>query len=434
MADEIRAIPAQTALDASVSAPPSKAYTLRAIFLASLANGKSVLKNPLLAEDQLHAINAMRALGAKIEIESAAGSNSLVVHGTGGMLKAPKDKIFVGNSGLSMRFLASIASLAEKGKTVELDGDERMRQRPVGELLKALRALGVKAESVNNGCPPILVQGGTLAGGKARMHGGESSQFFSSILVAAPYAQKKVELECISAMSSKPYVDITIDCMKSFSVNVQRKGYKKFAVSAGQSYKARTLNIEGDYSSASYFFAAAAILGGNVRVKNLNPESVQGDKAFLGVLKKMGCKVMFGKDFVEVQGPKKGGNGLKGISVNMNSLPDMVPTLAVVAAFAKGKTLMTGIGHLSIKESDRIKAPAHELAKMGIKAVAGRGSLAVFGGSPHGAEIETYNDHRIAMAFAIAGLKVAGVKIRNPSCVRKSYPDFFSALATLHEK
>jgi len=410
-------------LNSVVIAPPSKAITLRALFIAALAKGKSIIKKPLIAEDQKHAINALKQLGVKVNVLP----NSIEVIGVDGKPTLPSQKIFLGNSGVSMRFLASIVALCPEGKIV-LDGDARMKERPIQDLLDALKPLGISSNSLNNnGCPPVEIECGKFSGGRTWIKGELSSQFFSSLLISGVYCQKGIELHCIGSMSSKPYIDLTIDCMKSFGVKAENEKYSLLTVQPGQKFEGKTYAIEGDYSSASYFFAAAAINGGKVVVRNLNPKSLQGDKRFLNTLTKMGCKVRFGKDFVELKGPKD----LKAINVDMNEMPDLVPTLAVIAAFAKGKTIIHNIAHLVAKESNRIEAPAIELQKMGIKAIAEKDSLIVFGGKPHGAEIETYNDHRMAMSFAIAGLKVEGIKIKNPDCVNKSFPEFWKELEKL---
>lgn len=421
--DLIEIIPLKKQLNSIVIAPPSKAITLRALFIAGLAKGKSVLKKSLIAEDQKHAIDALRQFGVKIEVLQ----NKIEVIGVNGKPSLPLRKIFLGNSGVSMRFLASIAALCPEGKIV-LDGDARMRERPIQDLLDALKPLGIDSVSLNgNGSPPIEISSGKFSGGRTWIKGELSSQFFSSLLISGVYAEKGIELHCIGSMSSKPYIDLTVDCMESFGVKAENKNYSMLFVKAGQTFSGQTFAIEGDYSNASYFFAAAAISGGKVMVRNLNPKSLQGDRKFLDVLKKMGCKIRMGKDFVEVKGPKD----LKAVDVDMNEMPDLVPTLAVIAAFAMGKTTITNIAHLIAKESNRIEAPAIELKKMGINAIASTDSLAVFGGKPHGAEIETYNDHRMAMSFAIAGLKVEGIFIKNPDCVKKSFPEFWMELNRL---
>ena len=408
--------------DAVIAAPPSKAHTLRALFIASLAQGRSSLKNALNAEDQQLSAAALRELGAGINFDG----RSFSIEGTGAKFSAPKKELFLGNSGAGIRFLLSLASLVE-GKTV-LNGSERMKHRPATELISALQKLGVDVKQVN---PkenfPVQVVGKSLKGGTVSMDGSKSSQYFSSILLSAPYADNDIELKVAGDLKSRPYIDITIDCMKDFGVKVRNDKYKAFYVKAGQRYTPRTYAIEGDYSNASYFFAAAAVTNSKVKVTNLSKTSSQGDRNFIELLKKMGCKVKVGGAEVTVEGS----GSLKGINAEMSGMPDLVPTLAAVAAFAKGKTTIRNIGHLRIKESDRIKAVVAELKKLGVKASEKKDAIVIEGNPKKGAEIETYNDHRIAMAFSIIGLRQEGVKIKNPGCVSKSFPDFFEKLGEL---
>ncbi|AJF59915.1 MAG: 3-phosphoshikimate 1-carboxyvinyltransferase [archaeon GW2011_AR10] len=402
-------------LRAVVSAPPSKAITLRSLFISSLAGGKSKLENALFAEDQQFAVKALNSVGANISYKN--GSYSVV--GSGGLLKAPSKKIFVGNSGVTLRFLASLCSLAE-GKTV-IDGSEAMRRRPVGELAAALKRLGVKISVSGNGFPPIEVEGKTFRGGTTELDLSTSSQFLSSILLSAPYAESDVKVMVKGIKRSMPFVDLTLNVMKQFGVT-PTKEEDVFSVSAGQEYNARRLSIEGDYANASYFMAAAAVTGGTVIVKNLKKNSVQGDKVILSILERMGCNVKRSSSEVEVRGAS-----LQGIEADLNDAPDLVPTIAVAAAFADGKTVLRNISHLKFKETDRLKALEAELRKIGADARASKDSLEIVGGRKlMGAEIETYNDHRIAMAFSVAGLRLKGIKILGPGCVAKSFPAFFS--------
>ena len=348
---------------------------------------------------------------------------SLRVLGQGGRLRDEEDTIFLGNSGTSMRFLTALAAL-KRGRTL-LDGTERMRGRPMGELLRGLESLGVSARSLwSNGCPPVAVMSTGLRGGRAKIDSEQSSQFLSAILMVAPYAQQDVEIE-VSGLSSRPYVDITRDVMSAFGVEVESDRYRSFAVRSGQRYCGREYRIEGDASHASYFFSAAAVTGGRVRVENFNPGSVQGDTGFLEILERMGCETTRGDDWAEVKGLK-----LRGIEIDMNGMPDLVPTLAVTGAFAQGETVIRGIGHLRFKESDRIRALKVELTKMGVRVEEGEDWLRIEGGEVHGAEIETHDDHRLAMSFALAGLVVPGVKIQGEQCVAKSFPEFWQKLGT----
>ncbi len=408
--------------DGAVTVPGSKSYTHRALIVSSLADGESVLTDALRCEDTEYTAQALIKFGVEIHWE---GDHVRVV-GKGGLFKATDEKIEVGNSGTSMRFLTALSGL-RTGITL-LDGSERMRKRPIGELLAALREVGVKAHSQNgDNRPPVIVESHGLKGGTASVKGEESSQFLSGLLMVAPYAQKDVTVEVTGSLTSKPYVDITREVMSAFGVEVRNQGYRTFFVNAGQRYLPRKYRIEGDASNASYFFSAAAVCKGKVKVENLNPATIQGDIGFLEILERMGCHVTRGSDWVELAGGE-----LRGIEMDMNEMPDLVPTLAVTAAFARGKTVIQNVGHLRLKESDRIHALAVELSKMGIRVREEEDGLEIEGGKGRGAEIETYDDHRMAMSFAIAGLAVPGVKIRGERCVDKSFPGFWETLQKLY--
>jgi 3-phosphoshikimate 1-carboxyvinyltransferase len=408
--------------DGSVTVPGSKSYTHRALVLSSLADGESLLIHALRCEDTEHTAHALRKFGVKVFWEGEA----VRVLGTGGRDTASEDRIDVGNSGTSMRFLTALAAL-KKGVTL-LDGNERMRKRPIGELLRGLRELGVQAYSQKgNDCPPVVVESEGLKGGTATIKGEESSQFLSGLLMVAPYAQKDVHIKVTGSLASRPYIDITLDVMSAFGVKIPSRGDASFLVKAGQRYLPREFRIEGDASNASYFFSAAAVCRGRVKVNHLNPTSVQGDMGFLDILERAGCRVNRGRDWIEVLGGE-----LRGVEIDMNEMPDLVPTLAVTAAFARGKTVIRNIRHLRFKESDRIHALAKELSKMGIRVNEREDGLDIEGGKPHGAEIETYDDHRMAMSFAIAGLAVPGIKIKGERCVDKSFPGFWETLQKLY--
>lgn len=402
-------------LDAEVSAPPAKAYTLRALFIAALAKGQSVLYYPLIAEDQEYAIAALRDLGVEIKEEA----DRLVIEGCDGRFSPVDKPLFIGNSGVTARVLAVLASFAP-GEVI-IDGTERMRTgRPIKDLLDAIEPLGIRSES-SSGCPPIKISG-ELLGGKTRLKGKKSSQYFSAILLSGPYAKEAVEIETLGELYSKPYLDITIDIMRKFGATITDDDYRRFRLEP-TGYKGIEYKIEGDYSNAAYFFAAAAVTEGRVKVKNLNPQSAQGDRRFVDFLEMMGCSVQKGDDYIQVKGDR-----LKGVTLDMQDYPDIVQPLAVVAAFAEGESTFHNISHLKYKECDRIEAPAAELRKMGIEVRTTDDSLTVVGGKPHGAEIDTYKDHRMAMSFAVAGLAVDGIFIKDPENVNKSFPGFFEAL------
>lgn len=408
--------------DAVVTLPGSKSFTHRALIVSALADGESVLINALRSEDTEYTARALQKLGIPIFWEG----DHVRVLGKGGKLKEAKERIDVGNSGTSMRFLTALAAL-KKGITL-LDGSERMRKRPMADLLEGLRALGAQADSKDgNGYPPVIVESKGLKGGTAKIRGEESSQFLSALLMVGPYACRDVHVEVMGNLASKPYVDITRHVMSAFGVEVQSERHHSFFVLSGQRYLPQVYRIEGDASHASYFFSAAAITKGRVRVENFCSTSIQGDAGFLNILEKMGCDVIREDGWAEVKGRE-----LRGIEVDMNGMPDLVPTLTVTAAFANGKTIIQNIGHLRLKESDRIKALAGELVKMGIQVEEGEDYLKIEGGEPHSAEIETYNDHRLAMSFAIAGLAVPGVKIKGERCVDKSFPGFWETFQKLY--
>ncbi len=416
-----REIPPVDTVDAVITLPGSKSFSHRALIVAGLAAGTSLLRHLLHADDTRYTAQALREMGSQISWEG----DLCQVTGTGGRLQTPHKPIFLGDSGTSMRFLTAVAALGQ-GRFV-LTGSERLCQRPIQDLLEALSGLGVEAVSEHhNGCPPVVVQARGLAGGPTRVAGSVSSQFLSALLLIAPFAARDVEVEVVGELVSQPYVDITLSVMEDFGISYYRQGYRFFAVPAGQHYDPQDYEVEGDASSASYFLGAAAVTGGRVRLTNLNPQSCQGDINFLAVLEAMGCRVTAIPAGVELQG-----GPLQGITVNMAHMPDLVPTLAVLAAYAQGETTITGVAHLRHKESDRLRAVATELAKMGVAVQETADGLIIYGGQPRGARIATYNDHRLAMSFALAGLRTPGIRIADPGCVSKSFPEFWEYFAAL---
>lgn len=406
-------------INAEVEIPGSKSYTNRALLISALADGNSELSNVLFSDDTKFMIEALKKFGVAIERRGKTleikPKKNLYYDG----------KIFVGNAGTAMRFLTGFCALGFGA--VELCGSERMNQRPIGDLVSALNNLiegVIETKSINAAgerCPPVLIKSKKFNGGKTRLKGNTSSQYLSSILMVAPYAENDTEIETTGELTSKPYADMTIDIMGEFGVEVKNNDYKNFFVKAGQKYKGRNYRIECDASNISYFIAAAAISAGRVKVKNINPYSIQGDIHFLDLLEKMGCKIFKGEYFIEAVGPQK----LKSIEADMNAMPDTAQTLAVLASVADGTTKIYGIGNLREKETDRINALEAELGKVGIKTESTKDSLTVYGGNPHKAEIETYNDHRMAMSFSVLGLKIPGIKIKSPGCVSKSFPEFY---------
>ncbi|HOP47195.1 MAG TPA: 3-phosphoshikimate 1-carboxyvinyltransferase [Desulfobacteraceae bacterium] len=410
-------------LDATVRTPGSKSYTQRALIIASLAKGSSLLTNPLISEDTQYLIDALCFLGGGIRFEG----EDMVITGHDEKFAGQGRRLFLGNNGTAMRFLTSLVSL---GKGVfHIDGGSRLRERPVQPLVNALCSLGVDCRSVNGkGCPPVTVIAKGIEGGKVVFTDLNSSQYISSVLIAAPYARNDIEIELRGYMPSMPYVDMTINIMNHFGVDVTLRGDNGYSIRVPQSYTGTTCLIEGDVSSASYFFLAAALCKGKVKVMNVNLDTLQGDIGLLGILETLGCSVRRGGYCVEVMGADLNNQEME---FNMADMPDMVPTLAVLSAFRKGRTAIRNVSSLRLKESNRIEALVTELRKMGVYSKELKDGLLIEGGNPHGAEIETYNDHRIAMSFAVAGLAVEGVRIRNSICVKKSFPGFWDELSRL---
>lgn len=406
-------------LDVEVKCPPSKAHTLRSLIVASLANGVSKIKNPLLAEDQLNVINALRELGIKIEQKQG----EIIVFGKGCKYSPLGEKLDIRESGVGMNFLSATTCLANKD--IVLTGTERIKERPISGVVEGMRQLGCEIEYLEKkGYPPIKIKSSVIPGGNAKICGNKTSQYFSAISIASVCAEKDVVLDCIGNMREKPYIDITLEVMKSFGGKVEHNNYKQIKISSKEKYKGTEVTIEGDYSSASFFFLIAAICSSKVRVKGLNPNSVQGDKVFLNILKKMGCDLKFKENSVSVKG-----NNLNSIEYNMEDIPDLVPPTAIACAFAKGTSFLRGVGHLVHKESNRIHAIISELGKMGVSARFEKDTLIIQGSNKiKGSRINSHNDHRIAMSFAVAGLAVGEQEIENPKCVAKSFPDFWKKI------
>ncbi|HHT9114277.1 MAG TPA: 3-phosphoshikimate 1-carboxyvinyltransferase [Candidatus Wunengus sp. YC65] len=410
-------------IDAVVSVPGSKSYTNRALITAALADGESTITNALFSDDTKYMASSLNALG--IPIKEDPNANRFVINGKGGIIPAKQANLFIGNAGTAMRFLTAMLTLGNG--VYEIDGIERMRQRPIQDLLDGLKQLGADAVSkFNNSCPPVLIRGIGLQGGSTVVKGDLSSQYFSALLMTAPYAKNDVSIKVKGDLVSKRYVDMTIALMRQFGVTVENNNYRTFFVKSGQRYKALRYEVEGDASAASYFFAVAAITGGKVRVVGIGSDSLQGDIHFVDVLKSMGCKVTKNANWIEVQG-----DSLRGVDIDMGDMPDVVQTLASVAVFAKGKTRVGNVKNMRIKETDRIAAVVNELRRMGISAVEYEDGFEIEPSTPRPAEIETYDDHRMAMSFALIGLRANGIKIKHPECVSKTFPDYFRRLEAL---
>jgi len=407
-------------IESRFPAPPSKSYTHRAMIIAALANGMSILHNPLMADDTFHTRKALESLGVRMY----DGQDLIRVRGVDGQFTCGHEKILdLGNSGTSFRLFTTLALLCDQ--PLVLTGSSRMQERPIGPLADALNTLGGTVEYLQKtGYPPIRVRG-SLHGGKTTIDGTVSSQFVSSVLIASPYAQQPVEIGIPAPPVSRSYIDVTVAVMQAFGARVMMDDHLWFRVSNRNRYQARSYDIEGDFSSASYFFAIAAVCGGRVVVENLNPRSVQGDRGFLAILRGMGCTVHEGADTITVERT----GDLQGIDCDMSSFPDTVQTLCMVAAVASTPTTIRGISHLKYKESDRIMSTAERLNQLGGDVKVGPDSIMVFPRSLHGGTIDPADDHRTAMSFAVLGLGIGGITIEHAECVTKSFPGFWDALA-----
>ena len=411
-------------VDATVSVPGSKSYTQRALIIAALAEGRSVVHNPLIAEDTGYVIEALQSLGSEIRTEG----KDMTINGTGGHIRNPGKDIYLGNNGTAMRLLTGVVALGTGPFT--LTGNPRLCQRPIKPLLDALTSMGVNARSTgNNGYPPIVVSPSDLRGGTITFSDIESSQYISAMLICAPFAENDTVIELYGTVPSLPYVDMTIDAMKAFGVEVITETPFQYRVKSDQHYKGKSYAIEGDCSSASYFFMAAALCKGRVRVQHINPKTLQGDIGLLTIMEQLGCTVIKGDDWIEVVGGQLASGEF---TFDLGNMPDMVPTLSVLSAVRPGRTIITHVPHLRTKESDRLAALAAELRKVGVRAEETNDGLVIEGNRPHGAEIETYNDHRIAMSFAVLGLATPGICIQDEGCVDKSFPGFWEELKKLY--
>lgn len=407
----------------TIQPPGSKSITNRALVCAALADGESTLLGALDSEDTQVMVGALGALGIDVDHDKAA--RTICIRGCAGRPPATSAELYVANSGTTIRFLTALVSLGQ-GR-FRLDGTARMRQRPIEDLLEALRRLGVDAASeLGNGCPPAIVQAKGLPGGRTDVAGSISSQFLSGLLLASPYARIPIELHVTGELVSKPYITMTLAVMETFGAECKTEELTRFLTATDRPYRARSYAIEPDASAASYFFAAAAVTGGQVTVPGLSRSSLQGDVAFCDCLAQMGCQVQYGKSGITVASGR-----LHGIDVDMNAISDTVQTLAVVALFAEGPTTIRNVGHIRHKETDRLAALATELRKLGAKVEERPDGLRITPAPLRPAEIDTYDDHRMAMSLAIVGLASPGVVIRDPGCTAKTYPEFFADLARL---
>ncbi len=422
--DAIEVQPVAGPIDATVSLPGSKSYSNRALLVAALAEGRSTVTQALFSDDTRYMHRALTALG--IEVQADERARHYVVEGQSGRIPAAQAELFTGDAGTAARFLTAAAALGHG--TYVIDGDERMRTRPIEPLLDGLRQLGVDARArLDNGCPPVRVGADGLRGGRARVRGDVSSQYISALLMVGPYAAQGIEIEIVGDLVSAPYVGMTLASMADFGVQAERDAARWFRVPPNQRYRGRSYAVEPDASAASYFFAAAAVTGGRVRVEHLGSGSVQGDLGLLDVLEAMGCAVVREADAIELRGPER----LRGVEADFTRMGDVATTLAAIAPFADGPVTINGVAQTHYEESDRPVAAATELRRMGIRVEDSFDSLTIYPGEPQPATIETYHDHRIAMSFAVTGLRARGIRIADPGCVAKTFPDFFQALASV---
>jgi len=424
MTDQVEIRPLLGKLAASVTVPGSKSITNRALLMAAMAAGRSTLSSALISDDTRYMIAALQDLGFAVRVNESLGE--VEVNGGAGKIPRPQADLFVGGSGTAMRFLAGFLTLGQGA--YRLDGNSRMRQRPIGDLLQALSNLGLVARSErDNGYPPVLIEvnGGGFKGGITRIDASLSSQFVSALLLPAPLWPEGLRLT-IDGLAAKPFVLMTLRLMQRAGIRCSMDGNVAL-IPGGQNYRRGHTIVEADASSASYFAAAAVICEGRVRLNHLRRDSVQGDVHFLELLEQMGARVTWQEDAVEVAGA----DSLQGVDVDMSGMPDMVPSLAVLAPFANSPTTIRKVQFIRHHESDRLHALAVELGRLGVAVDERPDGLVIHPATPKAASIETYDDHRIAMSFSVLGLRIPGIRIKDPGCVSKTYPQFFVDLASL---
>jgi 3-phosphoshikimate 1-carboxyvinyltransferase len=430
-------------LNAAVRVPGSKSLTNRALVIAALADGTTRLTNTLFSDDSLYLVKALQTLGFDLTLDET--NHMMQITGLGGIIPSHQADLFIGNAGTAARFLCAFLTLGS-GKYV-LDGAPRMRQRPIRDLMDALTLLGAKVDPLvttgerprtmedrpfpttrHQACLPVRITASGLPGGKTSLAGDVSSQFLSALLMVAPYAHSPIKIAVSTKVNSKPYIDMTLAIMQDFGIEIQRDGYSHFIIPLGHYSPSRNYLIESDASAASYFFAAAALCGGSVRVENISRNSKQGDIGFLEVLRQMGCSVVDTEYCIQVLGAAV----LHGIDVDMSDIPDTAQTLAVIAPFAAEPTRIRGIASARLKETDRVAATCAELGRLGVRVDEHPDGFTIYPCSEfNAAVIQTYQDHRMAMSFALIGLRLPGVSIENPDCVTKTFPNFFDVLETL---
>lgn len=413
-------------VEGTVNVPGSKSLSNRALLLAAVAKGQTHLTNLLDSDDIRHMLNALTQLGVNYRLSE--DKTECWVEGNAGAFNCEQPlELFLGNAGTAMRPLCAV--LATSKGQFTLTGEPRMEERPIGALVDALNQAGAQiAYLKNTDYPPIKIQGKTLVGGKIQVDGSVSSQFLTAVLMAAPLFSEDSQIDIVGELVSKPYIDITLDTMQKFGISVENRDYQHFIVKGGQQYRSPgKFLVEGDASSASYFLAAGAIKGGTVKVTGVGAKSIQGDIRFADALERMGAKILWGDDFIQVTGAP-----LKAIDMDMNHIPDAAMTIATTALFATGKTRMTNIYNWRVKETDRLAAMACELKKVGATVTEGEDFIEVEAPEKlNVAEIDTYNDHRIAMCFSLVALSDTAVIINDPGCTAKTFPDYFTRFESI---
>ncbi len=422
--DQIEIKPLLGPLAATIQVPGSKSITNRMLLMTALAEGRSVIESALVSDDTRYMIAALQHLGYSIALDEQ--NSKIVMEGHGGAIPVKSADLFVGGSGTAMRFLAGFLTLG-KGN-FRLDGNARMRQRPIGDLIEALRKLGLATHcEANNGCPPVVIHGSDkFEGGQTVVDASLSSQFVSALLIPSPIWRKGLQLKFVGS-AAIPFITMTIKLMERAGIRGIFTDDNFISVPGGQAYQPGCFLVEADASSASYFAAAALLCNGKVELSNLSRDSVQGDIQFLSVLRRMGAKVNWRRHAVVVEGTGE----FSGLDIDMHAMPDMVPTLAVLAPFAQTPTRIRNVQFIRHHESDRIHALATELGRLGVSVIEHEDGLEINPGQPRPGTIETYDDHRIAMSFAVMGLRIPGIRIKDPGCVSKTYPHFFVDLAAL---
>lgn len=418
--NKLKIIPLKEPAIATISMPGSKSYTNRALIMAALTKGPVCLKKPLYSDDTKAMIECLRTLGLKIETDP----DQIIVHEDIECIEDRHYELFAHDSGTTVRFMLALLCIVPGIKIIQ--GSTRLNERPISDLVDALRELGAVIEYCDKeGQLPIKISSSVLSGQSVHLKGEISSQFCSAILLISPYISKGFTIHIKGPLISKPYIEMTLNCMQEWGVKVVQENGNYF-VPQCQSYRNKQYVIEGDFSSAGYFFAIASLTKSTIILENLNSDSVQADRKFLEILEKMGNIVSYEENRISIQGKQ-----ILATSFDMEDCPDQVMTMAVLAAFAKGVTKISGVRSLRVKETERVLAIKKNLSKMGVMTEDTHDTLTIHGGSPHAAEIDTYNDHRIAMAFAVAGMYLPGIVICDPEVVNKTFPTFWEVLRSL---